>query len=204
MSMAIHRTSERFHTVAEGVESWHCFSAGAHYDPNNIAFGPLLGFDEHLVAPGGGFARHPHRGIVIVSWVLAGALRHEDGTGRVELVQPGLAQVQHTGSGIEHSETNASDTEPLRFLQMTLVADVAEPSYTLGPPPVSLAGARLSVHGSGSLELSDQAHLFVVHGDYELAGTRLGERDSARVDEVATVTGAGELLIWTLPEPVDA
>ena len=71
------RAADRFHVAHDGIETWHCFSAGAHYDPDNVAYGPMIGCDEHLVGPGAGFDWHPHRGVEIVSWVLSGVLRHQ-------------------------------------------------------------------------------------------------------------------------------
>lgn len=191
--------AERFETVQPGVTTRHCFSAGRHYDPGNTAFGRLIGVDEHVVAPGAGFARHAHRGVEIVSWVLDGALLHEDGTGRTETVRPGSVQLQVTGGGIEHSELNASAAEPLRFVQMTLLADAGPTRYLLGEPPVAASGGEFAVHRGGSLSLAAPLlHLFVASGGYELAGRGLGPGDSVRADEPLIIDGAGELLVWAL------
>ena len=117
----IRRADDRFRSTHDGVETWHSFSAGAHYDPDNVAHGMLVGVDEHVVAPGAGFDWHGHRGVAIVSWVVSGRLRHEDDAGRVRRVGPGEVLVQRTGTGIRHCEVNASAREPLRMVQMTLV-----------------------------------------------------------------------------------
>lgn len=197
--IAVHRASARFVSEHGGIVSRHCFSAGAHYDPDNTAFGPLIAVDEHIVAPGSGFTRHAHRGVVIVSWVLDGVLRHEDGGGRIELVGPGTVQVQSTGSGIVHAETNPG-AEPLRFIQTTLLADVDDPAYLLAPPPVDVGPARFAVHTSGELHTSDRTHLYVARGSFVLGDETLAEGDSVRVDEAVTVSGAGELLICTMAD----
>jgi quercetin 2,3-dioxygenase len=193
--------AERFETVQPGITTRHCFSAGPHYDPGNTSFGPLIGVDEHVVAPAAGFARHAHRGVDILSWVLEGALRHEDGSGRIETVRPGSAQLQVTGGGIEHSELNASATERLRFVQMTLLADADAGSarYLLGEPPVAASGGEFGVHRGGRLSVvAPLLHLFVAAGSYDLAGRPLGPGDSVRADEPLAVDGAGELLVWAL------
>ena len=145
------RAADRYRSDQPGITSWHCFSAGAHYDPDNVAFGPIIGVDEHLVAPGAGFGWHAHSGVEIVSWVLAGVLRHEDSNGDVRLVAAGERLVQSAGSGIRHTETNASDTEPLRFVQTTLV----DPGR-----------ARFKVWDSSGQVDAGRAHLFVARGSW--------------------------------------
>ena len=129
----------------DGVESWHCFASGPHYDQANLAFGALIGFDEHLVQPGSGFAWHGHRGVEIVSWVIAGTLHHEDSDGRVRIVEPGQALWQSTGSGIRHCEVNASASDSLRLVQMTLLGGGAAPTVRLAAPPAR--GRRRALRG---------------------------------------------------------
>jgi len=87
-----------------GIESWHSFSSGPYYDPDRMSLGPIVGVDEHLVAPGAGFDWHAHRGVHIASWVMAGTLWHEDDTGAAQLVNPGELFVQSTGDGLRHRE----------------------------------------------------------------------------------------------------
>ncbi|WP_375483199.1 pirin family protein [uncultured Jatrophihabitans sp.] len=133
-----------YESVQPGIVSKHTFSAGAHYDPDNVAFGPIVGLDEHTVDPGAGFDWHGHRGVHIVSWVLAGTLRHEDSNGVERFVRPGVLLVQSTGGGIRHRETNASDTEPLRFVQITLLGD-GPTSVGTTTPPATVGGVRITV-----------------------------------------------------------
>lgn len=127
-----------FVTEQPGIVTRHVFSAGSHYDPENLSAGPVIGCDEHVVAPGAGFDWHAHRGVVIVSWVLAGELRHEDADGRVLVVEPGTVLVQATGSGVRHRETNASERE-LHFVQTTVLFD-ADPAVFTSESPVDLGG----------------------------------------------------------------
>jgi len=141
VSTTTHRAADRGVSEEPGIQSLHSFSAGAHYDPENVAFGALIGVDEHRLDPGAGFDRHPHRGVAIVTWVLDGALRHEDSTGAVQVVEPGVAAVQITGRGVHHVEANASATAPVHFVQTTLLCDDDEPSYRLAAAPASDADA---------------------------------------------------------------
>jgi mannose-6-phosphate isomerase-like protein (cupin superfamily) len=177
------RAADRYRSEQPGIVSWYCFSAGVHYDPDNVAFGPIIGVDEHLVAPGAGFDWHAHSGVDIVSWVLAGVLRHEDSTGNVRLVAPGDRLVQSTGSGVRHTETNASVGEPLRFIQTTL----------LDPGRAHFAVWTVS----GRVD-AGRSHLFVASGAWQLEGQSLQPGDSVRSDEPLAVAGNGELLVWTV------
>jgi quercetin dioxygenase-like cupin family protein len=199
----VRRAADRYETSQPGIRSWHCFAAGGHYDEANISFGPLIGVDEHRVQPGAGFPAHRHRGVVIVSWVLAGVLRHEDETGAVTLVEPGTVFCQVTGAGVRHAESNASDVEPLRFLQLTLLDDAGRPAeVTLGSPPAHARLALLSVHTDGVLLTEGRTHLFVTGGRYQVdPRASLVEGDSLRTDRPLTIHGSGELLVCSLIPP---
>jgi redox-sensitive bicupin YhaK (pirin superfamily) len=120
----------RFLTSGVGVSTRHSFSYGAHYDPDNIGFGPLVAINTETLEPGGGYDSHRHADVEIVTWLLGGALEHEDSTGQRGTITPGIAQRLSAGTGVEHTERNASDTEELVFVQMMLVSDhEGEPSY---------------------------------------------------------------------------
>jgi mannose-6-phosphate isomerase-like protein (cupin superfamily) len=195
--MSIRRAVDRYRGEQPGVTSWHSFSAGAHYDADNISFGPIVGVDEHLVAPGAGFDWHAHRGVHIVSWVLEGTLRHEDSTGEVRVVEPGMLLVQATGAGIRHTETNGSDTEPLRFVQTTIVG-ASPASVSLVRPPVHLGGVTIDlVRGSLSIGGSTDAHVLVLAGRHTIGRDPIDLGDSVRVDDgdLEMIDGAGELLV---------
>ena len=127
----IRRAGERFHTDLGWLDSWHSFSFGGHHDPENVHHGLLLVSNDDRVAAGGGFPTHAHRDMEIVTWVLEGRLEHRDSEGNHGILYPGLAQRMSAGSGIRHSEMNASDTEPVRFVQMWVVPDRrgADPGY---------------------------------------------------------------------------
>jgi redox-sensitive bicupin YhaK (pirin superfamily) len=183
----IHRASERYQSTQPGIITRHSFAAGAHYDPDNVAFGALIGVDEHVVEPGAGFAAHTHRGVDIVSWVLNGTLRHEDDAGDVELVGPGILLRQRAGDGIRHTETNASGSAPLRFVQMTVLADAG----------AEFTAARIP----GALEIpaAPRLHVQVLSGRPELAGEPLAPMDCVRAEnEPLQLTGTATVALWRL------
>jgi redox-sensitive bicupin YhaK (pirin superfamily) len=119
----VRRARDRFHTDIGWLDSWHSFSFGTHFDPENTHHGLLLVSNDDTVAPGGGFSAHAHRDMEIVTWVLEGRLEHGDTLGNRDVIYPGLAQRMSAGRGIQHSEKNASSTEPVHFLQMWVRPD---------------------------------------------------------------------------------
>jgi len=197
----VRAAATRFQTVAPGITTWHCFSAGANYDPDNTGFGALVALDEHLLAAGAGFQRHAHRGVEILSWVLAGTLRHEDSAGRTELVGPGRVLHQSAGSGIEHTERNASATEALHFIQLVLLGDAGPPGLLLGAPPLPLGTGEFTVLdpvAPSELPAVAHLHLYVASGSVAVAGHSLHPGDSARIrHEAVSVVGAAAVLLWS-------
>ncbi|MDN3359669.1 pirin-like bicupin family protein [Actinomadura sp. DC4] len=127
----VRRAGERFATKISWLDSKHSFSFGHHHDPGNTHHGVLLVNNDDVVKPGTGFETHPHRDMEIVTWVLRGALVHQDSEGHNGVIYPGLAQRMSAGTGILHSEKNdrlsadASATEPVHFVQMWVVPDEA-------------------------------------------------------------------------------
>jgi redox-sensitive bicupin YhaK (pirin superfamily) len=120
----VRRAGDRAVTRTDWLESRHSFSFGSHYDPADTHFGLLLVHNEDVVRAGSGFDTHPHRDIEIVTWVLEGALVHEDSAGHSGLVHPGLAQRMSAGSGIRHVERNvARHGEDVHLVQMWIVPD---------------------------------------------------------------------------------
>jgi redox-sensitive bicupin YhaK (pirin superfamily) len=127
----IRRAAERAVTKAPWLTSRHSFSFGVHYDPYNTHHGALLVNNEDIVEPGAGFETHPHRDMEIVTWVVEGSLAHRDSAGNSGVIYPGLAQRLSAGSGISHSESNESATQPVHFVQMWVAPDMSgtAPSY---------------------------------------------------------------------------
>jgi redox-sensitive bicupin YhaK (pirin superfamily) len=130
-TVEVRRADGRALTTTSWLKSRHSFSFGDHYDPDNTHHGLLLVNNDDVVAPAGGFETHPHRDMEIVTWVLQGALAHQDSTGNRGVIYPGLAQRMSAGSGILHSEKNDSVSEPVHFVQMWVVPDetAITPSY---------------------------------------------------------------------------
>jgi redox-sensitive bicupin YhaK (pirin superfamily) len=196
-------------TRSEGIETRHSFSFGSHYDAGNTGFGALVACNEELLAPGGGLGPHHHRDLEVVTWVLEGALAHEDDHGSSGVVRAGQLQVMHAGTGVVHSERNASADAPLRFVQMWLLAgEVGPPSYRLVEvPELRLPNALLRVVTlNESVVLLPNAafvHAMVTGGSPLVEGVgELEPGDAIRVrDEAVTVSGNGELLVWEMALP---
>ena len=131
MAVDVHRAETRFHTRIDWLDSWHSFSFGGHYDPDNTHHGLLLVSNDDRIAGGGGFPTHPHADMEIVTWVLEGELEHRDSTGTHDVIYPGLAQRMSAGRGIRHSEVNASPTNEVHLVQMWVLPDTKgiDPGY---------------------------------------------------------------------------
>ncbi len=114
----IRKSAERGQVRIDWLDSRHSFSFGHYHDPRFMGFGDLRVINEDKVAPGGGFATHGHADMEIVTYVLDGALAHEDSLGNGAVIRPGEVQRMSAGTGIRHSEMNASGTDPVHFLQI--------------------------------------------------------------------------------------
>ena len=124
-------SASRAGTRLAWLDSRHSFNFGRHFDTSNRPHGLLIVSNDDTVAPGAGFNTHHHADMEIITWVLSGALEHRDSTGHSGIIRHGLVQRMSAGTGIDHSERNHSDTDPVHFVQMWVAPDRydADPGY---------------------------------------------------------------------------
>jgi redox-sensitive bicupin YhaK (pirin superfamily) len=121
--ITVRPAAARGHANFGWLDSHHTFSFGHYHDPAQMGFGPLRVINEDRVIPAAGFGTHGHQNMEIITWVLEGALEHKDSLGTTGIIRPGEVQKMSAGSGITHSEYNASKTEPVHFLQIWIQPD---------------------------------------------------------------------------------
>lgn len=150
------------------LDSKHTFSFGHYYDPANMGFGALRVINEDIVDGGAGFGTHPHDNMEIISYVLDGALAHKDSLGMGSVIRPGDVQRMSAGTGIAHSEFNASANDPVHFLQIWVLPEERglAPSYEQKSFPAEERQGRLRLVGArdgrdGALTIHQDLDLFV-------------------------------------------
>ena len=177
MTIALRKSDSRGKANFGWLDSRHSFSFGSYHDPAHMGFGPLRVINDDRVAPGGGFAPHPHADMEILSYVLDGGLQHQDSLGNGSVIRPGDVQRMSAGTGIRHSEYNASKTEPVHFLQIWIIPERRgiAPGYEQKAFPASEKQGRLRLVASrdgreGSVTL---------HQDADMYATLLGQGQQA-------------------------
>lgn len=213
----IRKAHERGHADHGWLNTWHTFSFADYYDPEQMGYSSLRVINDDRVAPGAGFPTHPHRDMEIVTYVLSGALEHKDSMGNGTVIRPGEVQRMSAGTGIRHSEFNASPSEEVHLLQIWIEPDrsgltpsyeqkffdaaeklgklrlVASPdgsdgSVTLHQDAKLYAGLIDSDHPiEHALPPGRRAYLQVASGAVSLNGKALEAGDGARIEEEAKI-----------------
>jgi len=176
--ITVRRADERGSGKFDWLDSRHSFSFGDYYDPKHMGFSDLRVINEDRVNPGAGFPTHSHRDMEIITYVLEGALAHKDSTDTSSVIRPGDVQRMSAGTGISHSEYNASRTEPVHFLQIWIIPKETglrpgyeQRSFDLEAKRGSwvLAAAPDARHGSVKIHQDTELYLAAVFKGQELS-----------------------------------
>jgi len=163
----IRKASERGHFDHGWLDTWHSFSFADYRDPQHMGFRTLRVINDDRVAAGGGFPTHGHRDMEIITWVLDGELQHRDSMGNGSIIRPGDAQRMTAGSGVTHSEFNASRSDVLRLLQIWILPERRglTPGYEQKHFPEAQRAGRLCLIASrdgreGSVTIHQDASVY--------------------------------------------
>jgi redox-sensitive bicupin YhaK (pirin superfamily) len=173
--MTIRRAKERGHANHGWLDTYHTFSFAGYYDPAHMGFRSLRVINDDAVEPGAGFGTHPHRDMEIITYILKGRLEHKDSMGHGRVIQRGDVQYMAAGTGVQHSEFNPSNSEPVHLLQIWIQPD------TKGVKP-RYAEKSMAQAGTGKLHLitskTGRDDSIAIHQDADLYLARLSAGDS--------------------------
>jgi redox-sensitive bicupin YhaK (pirin superfamily) len=214
--ITIRKSADRGRANNGWLDSKFSFSFADYDDPRHMGFGPLRVINEDHIAPAAGFPAHPHRDMEILTWVLDGTVAHRDSEGNEAVVRPGELQRMSAGTGIRHSEFNASPTDPLHLLQIWiqperrgLTPGYEQTAFTNLDSKLRLVGARdgrdgaVTIHQDAELwaarlaagqqaAFTPKPHrvqwLQVARGAVDLNGQQLTVGDGAAISDEAALT----------------
>ena len=211
-TITLRKSAERGHAQHGWLDSYHSFSFSDYYDPAHMGYSVLRVINEDVIDAGQGFGRHPHRDMEIITYMLSGQVRHQDSMGNGSVIGVGDVQRMTAGTGVEHSEFNASDFEPAHLLQIWLLpaTNKLEPSYEdkhfsdaekhnrwcllasqdaregslLIHQDVSVYATQLTQGASlnYSMQVNRSLYIQVARGQIDLNGEVLATGDAAKVD----------------------
>ena len=217
----IRKSAERGHANHGWLDTYFTFSFADYFDPTYVQFRTLRVMNDDRVAAGGGFPMHPHRDMEIVTYVLEGALEHRDSLGNGSLIKPGDVQYMSAGTGVTHSEFNASQTEPVHLYQIWVFPQkqglkpaygqknfsetekrgklrlLVSPDGRDGSLKIrqdnALYASLLGKHETVKHDLKPDRHAYVqvARGSVTLNGNRLDEGDGAAISEENAVELTG-------------
>jgi quercetin 2,3-dioxygenase len=210
--LTIRGSNQRGHFNHGWLNTYHTFAFDQYYDPRYMGFRSLRVINEDFVAPGHGFPKHDHRDMEIITYILEGALKHEDSMGNGSVIRPGDVQRMTAGTGVRHSEQNASSDEPVHLLQIWVLpnADNLQPGYEQKAYSAEERTNQLRLIASidgrdGSVSLNQDVSLFASILDagqqveYPIGETRYGwvqvARGSVDVNEQRADQGDGVVIV---------
>jgi quercetin 2,3-dioxygenase len=219
--ITVRKSSERGHADHGWLDTRFTFSFADYHDPKHVQFRTLRVMNDDRVAGGGGFPMHPHRDMEIITYVLEGALEHRDSMGNGSVIRPGDVQYMSAGTGVTHSEFNASRTEPVHLYQIWMFPDktghkpaydqknfgveekqgklrvLASPDGREGSVTIrqnnELYATLLGAAQSVQYELKPERHAYVqvARGSVKLNGQQLNEGDGAAVSDEKLIEMTG-------------
>lgn len=207
---------ERGQTRLSWLDSRHTFSFGAYYDPRFLGISDLVAINDDRVGPGAGFSTHPHRDMEIISYVLEGCIEHRDTMDTHSRLRAGEVQVMSAGTGVRHSEYNASASDELRFLQIWIRPDksgysphyaqrdfsaargitlLVSPDGREGSLPIRQDAAIHQLRFEGEAQVAARPdriyYLQVARGQLTLNGQSFDEGDGASISEAGDLQFQG-------------
>ena len=226
----LRKAEERGHANHGWLDSWHTFSFADYYDANFMGFSALRVINEDTIAGGQGFGTHPHKDMEILTYVLSGTVEHQDSMGNREQIPAGEFQIMSAGTGVRHSEYNASSSEPLHLYQIWIIpessgiepryaqrrfADVAGRQLILSPDAregslkvyqdMTLSRWVLKAGESDSITLDAARRIWiqVVTGDVQVNGQAVSSSDALAIweESVLTLQASGDAEILLFDLP---